>query len=422
MVVLVVVGAQWGDEGKGKITDYLASQGDLVVRYQGGANAGHTVVIGDDEYRLHLIPSGITAGCQVLIGSGVVVDPELLLREMHRVSSSGLSLEGLHIAETAHVVFPYHKLLDQLQEDLRCDDRVGTTLRGIGPAYTDKVSREGIRMIDLVSGGSFAQRLHARLQRLEDQLSVIPFSKARLLRQFRTYGQLLEPYLCDASDFVLRALNCEKKILMEGAQGTMLDVDHGTYPFVTSSSPTAGGACTGVGLGPTSISNVLGVVKAYTSRVGGGPFPTELTGSLGDQLRTQGQEFGTTTGRPRRCGWLDGVALRYATRVNGLGMLCLSNLDVLSGFDQVKIAVSYEYQGAVINNLPPTAEKLAACRPVYETLCGWDADISECSCFSELPEAARRYIATVEEISQIPVALISVGPRRSQTIKRREVW
>jgi len=421
-VAVVIVGAQWGDEGKGKITDYLAGRADLVVRYQGGANAGHTVVLGGSEYRLHLIPSGITAGCTALIGNGVVVDPEILLAEMLRLQGGGLDLEGLRIAETAHIVMPYHKLLDRLEEDRRSGDKVGTTLRGIGPAYADKVSREGIRIVDLTPRGSLAQRLTARMQRLDRQLSRIPFSYAGLVRKFRSYGQLLAPYLCDACSLVADSLDRGEMVLLEGAQGTMLDIDHGTYPYVTSSSPTAGGACTGAAVGPTRIEKVLGVVKAYTSRVGSGPFPTELSDDLGNMLREKGGEFGTTTGRPRRCGWLDGVGLRYAARVNGLGALCLTNLDVLGGLSEIKIAVSYEYQGSHITRFPHTVEELSACRPVYETFPSWDSDISSCTSFEQLPAPARRFVNRVEEISGTEVCLISVGPGRNQTIERRPIF
>ena len=422
-MAVVLVGAQWGDEGKGKITDYLAGQADMVVRYQGGANAGHTVVMRDTEHRLHLVPSGLTAGCEALIGNGVVVDPDILLKEMNRLSKAGFDLSLLRIAETAHVVMPYHKLLDQYEEELRSGhgQKVGTTGRGIGPAYADKVARKGIRMIDLMDRDYLGSQLEIRVSEAKRVLEEIPFTVDSLIRQYSKYGELFGDYLCDASLLVFDALQQGKQVLFEGAQGTMLDIDHGTYPYVTSSSPVAGGACSGTGVGPTQIGRVIGVVKAYVSRVGAGPFPTELEGKTGEWLRNQGKEYGTTTGRPRRCGWLDGVLLKYAVRINGLDGLCLTKLDVLQGLKEINIARTYEFEGQSISEFPHDRNILNHCQPIYESVPGWDVDISNCKDFEELPAAAREFVGKVEEIAGIPVVMISVGPKRSQTIHKEKV-
>ncbi|HHY09934.1 MAG TPA: adenylosuccinate synthase [Firmicutes bacterium] len=420
MTVVALVGTQWGDEGKGKITDVLAAQADVVARFQGGNNAGHTVVVGDLEYRLHLIPSGILSkGTTCLIGSGVVVDPAVLAEEIRYLNEGGIQTSNLYISDRAHVIMPYHRVLDLLEEEAR-PAKIGTTGRGIGPAYVDKYMRLGIRLGDLKDEKSLSCALDRALpfnnRLLEKVYGREPFSKAELLEEYLGYGREIAPLLTDGSLLIHRALENGKNILLEGAQGTHLDVDHGTYPYVTSSNPTAGGAAVGVGLGPNRIDRVVGVVKAYTTRVGGGPFPTELKDATGDLIRERGKEFGTTTGRPRRCGWFDAVMLRHSVRVNGLTDLALTLLDVLDVLEEIKVCVAYDYKGERLEHFPADLNVLKECTPIYETLPGWQTDLSALTDKKELPQKALDYISFVEEQMGCTASIISVGPRRDQTM------
>ncbi len=418
---VVLVGAQWGDEGKGKMTDYLAAGADIVVRYQGGANAGHTLVVSEVEHRLHLIPSGILAGRMSVIAHGMMVDPGLLLEELERMEAAGCDLSLLRISDAAHLIMPYHKIFDAEEERLRQSHRLGTTGRGIGPAYRDKAARWGLRIADLLTPESFAEKVQLQLRRvnplLEKVYGVEPLDPAAITRQYLQYAEQLRPHICDTVLLLNRSLEQGARLLFEGAQGTMLDVDLGTYPYVTSSNPTAGGVCTGTGVPPTSLSRVMGVTKAYTTRVGGGPFPTELKGQIGDSIRQRGREYGTATGRPRRCGWLDSVLLRHSVRVNGLDGICLTKIDVLSGMEEVKIAATYTHRDAVLDEYPPDQVVFSACQPEYVALEGWDEDISGASRFTDLPRAVRSFVRTVEELAGAPVTHISVGPGREQTLE-----
>jgi len=419
------VGAQWGDEGKGKVVDYLAARVDVVVRYQGGANAGHTVVVGEREYRLHLIPSGILRGKEAVIGNGVVVDPAALLREMEELAEAGCDLSRLHVSDAAHVIFPYHLLLDEVEENWRGDRRLGTTRRGIGPAYQDKFSRTGIRMGDLLHPEYLRERLFARVSHVNAVLRGVyggqEFDPEEMFRLYCEYGKRLQPYLTDTAAYLTGALREGRKVLFEGAQGSLLDIDHGTYPFVTSSSPTAGGACIGTGVAPTLIDRIYGVVKAYATRVGDGPFPTEERGGRGNLLREKGREYGTTTGRPRRCGWLDLVAVRYSCQVNAFDGIMLTKLDTLTGFPRLPVAVAYRWKGELFREFPRSLKVLAECEPVYRELPGWEEDVSRARSWEELPREARDYVQLIEEETGVPVCLISVGPEREQTILLREV-
>jgi adenylosuccinate synthase len=415
--VSVIVGTQWGDEGKGKITDILAERVDLVVRYQGGNNAGHTVVVGDTTFKLHLIPSGIlNSKCCCVIGNGVVLDPEVLFAEMEKLESQHISVrpEQFKISGLCHVILPFHKALDSQQENSRGDQKIGTTGKGIGPAYTDKVSRCGLRVLDLFSKDRLAKHIHAR-----NWPELVPNSgldPEAVIEQYYAYGQRLKPFVTDTSLFVNQAIDSGKSVILEGAQGTLLDVDHGTYPYVTTSNPVSGGACTGVGIGPHKIHKVIGVAKAYATRVGEGPFPSELNDDMGEHLRQRGAEFGTTTGRPRRCGWLDLVVLRYAARVNGLTEICLTKLDVLDGLSEIYIANSYKTQAGVITELPLDRDEFEQCEPIYEALPGWTEDISGITSFDELPENAKRYVRYIEDLTRVKITLVSVGSKRNQTI------
>lgn len=420
MSTTVLLGTQWGDEGKGKITDYLAEHVDLVVRYQGGTNAGHTISVGEEVYKLHLIPSGILyPGKQCVIGNGVVVDPGELLKEMQLLLDRGIDLSGLKISDRAHLVMPYHKILDELEEKARGAGKIGTTLRGIGPAYMDKITRRGLRVADLMDAGELKEKLSLLLKEKNLLLSRLydapELDEKEMFEQYSDFGNRLRPYVTDTGVLLNDALDNGSKILFEGAQGTMLDIDHGTYPFVTSSSPTAGGTCTGTGVAPHRIDQVIGVVKAYTTRVGDGPFPTEISGPVGDRIREVGREYGTTTGRPRRIGWLDAVVLRHACRVNGLDYLALTLLDVLSGLDSVKICTSYLLRGKEIRHIPASLRDYRDCEPVYMELAGWQEDLSQIEDFSDFPEAAKNYVKAIADLSGVPVAMVSVGPRRSQT-------
>lgn len=423
MSSVVIVGAQWGDEGKGKITDLLARDADLVVRYQGGNNAGHTVVVGSDTFKLHLIPSGILyADKQCIIGNGVVIDPEVLLTELDSLRSRGISVENLRISERAHVIMPYHRLLDRLEEESR-EAKIGTTGRGIGPCYVDKVARTGIRIGELVEPELLRRRLQeilpAKNRLLRGVYQHEGFVLEDLLNTCLPLAERLKSLVGDTTSILNEAVAKGTKIIFEGAQGTLLDIDHGTYPFVTSSSAISGGATIGTGIPVTKLNNVLGVAKAYCTRVGEGPFPTELFDAIGDRIRERGREFGTTTGRPRRCGWLDAVALKYSAEVNGLTGIALTLLDVLDGFDTIKVCVGYEYKGKILNRLPAQAHVLGECLPVYKELPGWPEDSTrQATSFSDLPVQAQDYLKFIEDFTGVPIVLVSVGPARDQTFQR----
>ncbi|MCX5944609.1 MAG: adenylosuccinate synthase [Cyanobacteria bacterium] len=418
---VVVIGAQWGDEGKGKITDLLSRSADVVVRYQGGVNAGHTIVVDNKVLKLHLIPSGILyPDTTCLIGSGTVVDPRVMLGELDMLAENGISVEGLKLASTAHVTMPYHRLLDQAMEQRRGDRRIGTTGRGIGPTYADKAERNGIRVIDLLDEDRLRDRLAAPLAEknllLERVYGIEPLDGEAVIAEYASYGQRLAPHVVDCIRTIHQAARARKNILFEGAQGTLLDLDHGTYPYVTSSNPISGGACIGAGVGPTLIDRVIGVAKAYTTRVGEGPFPTELQGSLNDHLCDRGGEYGTTTGRRRRCGWFDGVIGRYAVAVNGLDCLAITKLDVLDELDEIQVCVAYELDGQRIEHFPSSAEDFARCQPIFETLPGWECSTEECRQLEELPAKAMAYLRFLAELMEVPIAIVSLGANRDQTI------
>jgi adenylosuccinate synthase len=430
MPITVILGAQWGDEGKGKVTDLLAAEADVVARFAGGDNAGHTVTVGTERFALHLIPSGILyPRVTCLLGGGMVVNPKKLLAEMDGLAARGVDVspERLKLSGQAHLIMPYHLALDGASEAARGEAALGTTRRGIGPAYTDKAARSGIRAQEMLHPPeAFAERIREQVDAknavLERVYGQQPLEAEVIVGEYLAHARRLAPYVTDVSQEVARAIRSRKRILAEGAQGTLLDLDHGSYPYVTSSSPTIGGVMIGLGVGPQHIARVVGVVKAYQTRVGAGPMPTELTDALGDKLRGTGaqpwDEFGTTTGRPRRCGWLDGVTLRYAVQVNGLTEMAITKLDILSRFDTLRICVAYELDGERIETLPTDLTVLARCRPLYETLPGWGVDVSGARSFEELPQEARAFVAYVEDLSGIPASCISVGPGRDQTIRR----
>lgn len=423
MANTVVVGAMWGDESKGKLIDYLAHDKDVVVRWGGGSNAGHTVVVGDQEYKLHLIPAGILhPETLCVVADGVVLDPASFVGEIEHLQGRGVSCENLKISGNAHVVLPYHKLLDELEEKRKGRKALGTTGRGIGPAYQDKAARVGIRMREFVNPTLFAERLCEVLEWKNELLQKVyytaPLDCQQILESLMPHAEALRPYVDDTALRVAKAAKSGKKVLFEGAQATLLDIDLGTYPYVTSSHPAAGGACIGTGLGPTQIDQIIAVSKSYTTRVGAGAFPTEQENAIGNQIRERGMEYGTTTGRPRRCGWLDGVALRYSALVNGLTDLYLGHLDVLSGFDEVKIATAYTLDGEQIEDFPSDQERLCRCQPVYQTLPGWSEDVTEIKSYDKLPDNARRFVETVESLIEVPITMVSTGRRRDQTIFR----
>jgi adenylosuccinate synthase len=418
MSAVVLVGSQWGDEGKGKITDFLAEKADCVVRYQGGSNAGHTVEVANEKFMLHLIPSGILyPKTTCVIGNGVVVDMGEVLKELQGLQERGIDTSNLRISSRAQVVMPYHKEIDAIEDECK---KIGTTKRGIGPAYEDKISRVGFRLCDLLYDPDFKERFSRELERknlfLQKIYGAPGFEAEAIITELMEQVQQLEKYVADTSQLVYQAIKAGKKVLFEGAQGTLLDIDHGTYPYVTSSHPTAGGACVGAGVGPTSINRVIGVVKAYTTRVGEGPFPTELNDANGELLRERGAEFGTTTGRARRCGWLDAVILRYAARINGLTDLAITKLDVLDSFATIKICVAYRYKGELIYEFPDNLGVLGNCVPEYIEMPGWQQDISRIERYEDLPAATQDYIAKIEELSGVKQSLVAVGPKRSQTI------
>jgi len=419
---LAVLGAQWGDEGKGKIVDLLTAHFSIVARYQGGHNAGHTVYIGGQKFILRLIPSGILhPGILCVIGNGVVVDPQALFAEVDELTRSGIDVGNrIVISDKAHLILPYHRDLDLLSEARRGERKIGTTSRGIGPAYEDKIARRGIRVGDLADPAALEQGVRDNVAARNRLVQDSTMDWRPVLEQLLKYGERLRPWVSDVSLMLADAMRDGKSILFEGAQGTLLDIDHGTYPYVTSSNASIGGVCTGLGVGPRAINGVLGVVKAYTTRVGEGPLPTELTGEMGNRLRDSGNEYGAVTGRPRRCGWYDAVAVRYGVRINGLDALALTKLDVLDGLERIDICTAYRCAGRTLTEFPSDITQLATCEPVYESLPGWSAPTKGVRRFAELPDAARRYVARLEEVSGVPAAIVSTGSERDDTIVRED--
>ncbi len=427
MPAVVVVGSQWGDEGKGKITDYLALEADVVVRYQGGPNAGHTVVVNDEEFQLHLLPSGILYPDKLsVIGNGVVVDPLGLVEDIQELNQRGRNTKGLRISARAHLIMPYHKILDALQEESMGDRKIGTTLKGVGPAYMDKAARVGLRIGDLLEPDIFRERLESNLR---DKNRIFKYIYGRealkaepIIESYLKAGEFIKPYITDTAVLVNSAITGGKKVLFEGAQGTLLDLDHGTYPYVTSSHPVAGGACIGAGIGPNRIHEVIGVVKAYTSRVGDGPFPTELLDETGRWIRETGHEYGVTTGRPRRIGWLDLVMLNYASVLNGFTGIALTRLDVLSGLEKVKVAYAYKREGQVITTFPSSFKELARCEPVYEEFSGWPEINPQAKSLDDLHPNARRFIEFISEKTGVEAALVSLGRGREDSLTLRKLF
>jgi len=427
MPVVVVVGTQWGDEGKGKIVDVLAEEADIVVRYQGGHNAGHTVVINNEKFILHLIPSGILhKGKLCIIGNGVVIEPGALIQEIEELKKRGVDVgENLLISKNAHLIMPYHILLDTYSEKTT-KVKIGTTGRGIGPAYTHKAQRIGIRMVDLFEPEIFKEKIERALDDvniiLKDKYGIPPLKVEEIYNTYLEYAEKLRPYISDTEIVINNAVKEGKKLLLEGAQGTLLDLDHGTYPFVTSSNPVAGGACVGAGIGPTKITSVLGVVKAYTTRVGEGPFPTELKDSTGEMLRMRGGEYGATTGRPRRCGWLDAVVLRHSVRVNGITGLVVTKLDILDELDTIKICLGYRYEGKVYEEMPKEYGIFSHCEPLFMELKGWKEKTTGIQDYGKLPDRAKAYLKKIEEILDVPIVLISTGQKRHELIRLGRIF
>ena len=427
MSAVVVVGTQWGDEGKGKITDFLSEQAEVVARYQGGNNAGHTIVFNGETYKLHLIPSGIFYSEKIcVIGNGMVVDPKALVKELAYLHDKGVQTDNLRISNRAHVILPYHIKLDELEEEYKGINKIGTTKKGIGPAYMDKASRVGIRIADLLDREVFEEKLSHNLTEknrlFEKVYETQGFSLEDIVDEYYEYGQQIAKYVCDTSVVLNDALDDGRRVLFEGAQGVMLDIDQGTYPFVTSSNPVAGGVTIGSGVGPTKINSVVGVSKAYTTRVGDGPFPTELNDEIGHQIREVGREYGTTTGRPRRVGWFDAVVVRHARRVSGVTDLSLNSIDVLTGIETLKICVAYRHKGELIEEYPASLKVLAECEPVYEEFPGWTEDITGVKKLEELPENARNYVERISQLTGIPLSVFSVGPDRTQTNVVRNIY
>lgn len=425
MANTVLVGGQWGDEGKGKIIDVLTQNVDWVVRYQGGNNAGHTVEVGSDKYVLHLIPSGILhAGKKCVIGNGVVVDPLACAAEMRELELQGIDLAGrLFISDRAHLVFPFHRALDEAREQRAQPNktRIGTTKRGIGPAYGDKASRVGLRAGDMLEG-DFKERLAVRIREQNNVLKALgaePLNESSVLAEYEQAARQLAPLVADTVVLLNEAMGRGESILFEGAQGTMLDIDFGTYPFVTSSNATAGGACTGTGIPPNRIDQVVGVIKGYTTRVGEGPFPTELRDALGEHLRAKGREYGATTGRPRRCGWFDAVVARYSAMVNGIDVWALTKMDVLDDLETIRVCVAYEYEGRRLESVPASARVLERCRPIYEEMPGWKTCSAHVKRYEDLPQRARKYIEYLEALTRVPVRWLSLGPQRDSTIEKK---
>lgn len=422
MATRVVIGTQWGDEGKGKYIDMLAADSDLVVRFSGGNNAGHTIVADGVKYALHLIPSGILhKGKTCIIGNGVVIDPAVLLKEIQGLNEKGIDTDKLLISDRAHVIMPYHKELDELQEKSRGSASLGTTKRGIGPAYMDKTERCGIRICDLIDEEIFAEKVRANVQIKNLMIEKVYGGKGldaeAIIAEYSEYAKKIKKYVTDANDVIFNAMDEGKNVLFEGAQATFLDLDFGTYPYVTSSNPVAGGVCTGAGVGPVFINEVYGVLKAYTSRVGAGPFPTEQDNEIGNTIRELGWEYGTTTGRPRRCGWLDAVMIKYAARVNGLTALAINHVDTIGKLEKIKLCVAYRKDGKEITHFPASLKELAKCEPIYEEFDGWKEDISGVRKFEDLPENTKKYIRRIESLVGVKVKLLGVGKEREQTIR-----
>ncbi len=427
MSTVVVVGTQWGDEGKGKITDYLADGAEVVARYQGGNNAGHTILIDNKKYKLTMIPSGIfNHNKTCVIGNGMVINPAALLDEIDYIHENGFSTDNLKISDRAHVIMPYHLVLDGLEEERKGDNKIGTTRKGIGPCYMDKAARAGIRIADLMDAEEFESKLRRMVEEKNQVIQQVyggePLDADAILPEYLAHAERLRPYVTDTSVVLNDAIDTGKRVLFEGAQGVMLDIDQGTYPYVTSSNPTAGGVCIGSGVGPSKIQQVIGVAKAYTTRVGDGPFPTELHDAIGDQIRETGHEYGTVTGRPRRVGWFDTVVVRHARRVSGITGLSLNSLDVMTGLETVKICTGYKFRGEVIEHYPASLKMLAECEAVYEELPGWSEDISGVKTLADLPENTRRYVERVSELTGIPIAIFSVGRNREQTNPVRPIY
>ena len=421
MANVIVIGAQWGDEGKGKITDLLSKSADVVVRYQGGVNAGHTLVVQGQTFKLHLIPAGILyPDTECIIGSGTVIDPQVLIEELDQLEALNISTRNLLISETAHVTMPYHRLIDQASEERRGNHKLGTTNRGIGPTYADKSERTGIRILDLMDAAELREQLHWTISYknviLEKIYNLPPLDPEVVIEQYLKYADRLRPHVVDTSLKMYEVIQKRQNILFEGAQGTLLDLDHGTYPYVTSSNPVAGGACVGTGVGPTIIDRVIGVAKAYTTRVGEGPFPTEQDGEVGELLCDRGAEFGTTTGRKRRCGWFDAVIGRYAVRINGMDCLAVTKLDVLDELEEIKVCVAYEIDGQRCTDFPSNARRFACCRPIYKTMPGWQQITTHCRSLEDLPGKALDYLKFLAELMEVPIAIVSIGPSRDQTI------
>jgi len=419
---IVIVGTQWGDEGKGKIVDLLAEYADIVVRFQGGNNAGHTMVVDGKQFISHLVPSGILQKKRCVIGNGLVVDPEVLIEELDKLKTMGINPgpDELMISEKAHVIMPYHKNIDLAREKKKGDKKIGTTGRGIGPAYEDKATRRGIRFVELIDLEVFKEKVTTILEEknfyLKNYLSAETLDPEDIIEQYSHYAQRLAPHVTNVSVSIFEAIKAGQQILFEGAQGTHLDIDHGTYPFVTSSNTVSGNACNGAGVGPKEISGVIGIVKAYTTRVGRGPFPTELFDKTGDFIQEKGAEFGATTGRKRRCGWLDTVILKNAVRLNGLTGITITKLDVLGGLKSLNICTSYEFEGKVVKDFPAGLKVLAGCKPILETLPGWSEDISGIRRIEDFPENAKNYLTRIEELIETPIDIVSVGPGREETI------
>lgn len=428
MSAFIVLGAQWGDEGKGKMTDYLAESADVVVRFQGGNNAGHTVEVGDKQYKLHLIPSGILYDTKLnVIGNGVVVDPKALFEEIDYLKGVGVDVtpEKLMISDRAQLIMPYHKILDGIKEKARGKKDIGTTGKGIGPCYTDKMERSGIRVCDLMHKEVFEEKLKDNVDAKNDIITKIyggdSLDFSAIYNEYLEYAERMRPFVKDISVEVFNNIKAGKKVLFEGAQGTLLDIDYGTYPYVTSSNTIAGGVCTGAGVGPTAITSAVGIAKAYTTRVGKGPFPTELFDETGDWIREKGHEYGVTTGRARRCGWLDLVILKTTARISGLTSFAVTKIDTLAGMEKVKVCTGYKFDGKVIDYVPASLEDLAKCEPIYEEFDGWDKSIENARSYNDLPENAKVYLKKIEEFTGTKISIVSVGPRRDQTIEVTDI-
>ena len=421
MSTVVVTGTQWGDEGKGKIVDYLAQQADTVVRFQGGSNAGHTVVVDGEAYKLRLMPSGILfKGAHCVVGNGVAFDPMIMLEEMDGLAERGIDLSGIRISNRAHVVLPYHRIMDGIGDEARGKNKIGTTKRGIGPCYMDRDNRIGIRVCDLMDEEEFAKRLQENLEIKNKELKLLydhePLSYDEILKEYKGYADRLRSYVCDTIALLNEEIKAGRKILFEGAQATMLDIDYGTYPYVTASHPISGGVAVGAGVAPNRIDKVVGIVKAYCTRVGEGPFPTEQLNAIGEKIREEGHEYGVVTGRPRRTGWLDACVVRYAGLISGIDYMAVTRLDILDKFEEIKMCVAYKYKGEILNEIPASLKVLAEVEPVYETFAGWNTDISKIRKYEDLPENAKKYLERMAEVTGIKLGIVSVGPNRDETI------